>query len=115
MSKQERKTYNRMEKAFTVKGITNEKDAEILDFCDPYNFGGIVIRLENGDAIVTVYVDWEKGEFSPFFSRCEKTKHAEEGGAAPRVGGRRRPGRPGKRATATMRATAATMWATLAS
>lgn len=42
---------------YGVIGITSETKEEIIKFCDPYCFGGSVIRCGNDAAIVTVYID----------------------------------------------------------
>lgn len=42
---------------YEVIGITSETKEEIIKFCDPYCFGGSVIRRGNDAAIVTVYID----------------------------------------------------------
>ena len=45
-------------KTYKVTGaITNHTDAELLDFCDNNNFGGLVRRYGNCVAYVTVYTD----------------------------------------------------------
>lgn len=44
-------------KTYYVEGITTETDSEILNFCDPCNFGGNVKRRGNGCASVEVYID----------------------------------------------------------
>ena len=41
---------------YFVEGITKETDDEILAFCGAV-FGGLVIRRQNGKALVTAYID----------------------------------------------------------
>lgn len=57
MQKVQVSTYKKTMRAYRVTGITNETDAEILDFCDPCNFGGYVTRYMGGVAFVYVYID----------------------------------------------------------
>ena len=42
---------------YIIEGIKTESDEEILDFCDPNNFGGYVTRYSDGTASVEVYID----------------------------------------------------------
>ena len=51
----ERKAKNEIYKVTGV--IINHTDAELLDFCDLNNFGGIVRRYGKYVAYVTVYTD----------------------------------------------------------
>ena len=57
MEKVRVETYKKTTKAYRVTGITNETNAEIIDFCDPNNFGGQVTRYTDGVAFVYVYID----------------------------------------------------------
>ena len=41
-------------KVFDYEGMT---DSEIINKCDPNNFGGRVAKYSNGYAIVKVYID----------------------------------------------------------
>jgi hypothetical protein len=43
--------------AYMVEGITTETNAEIIDFCDPCNWGGQVFRKGDGKAYVEVDID----------------------------------------------------------
>ena len=42
---------------YEVVGITNQTNQELINFCDPNNFGGNVRRHANGTATVEVYTD----------------------------------------------------------
>lgn len=44
-------------KTYRVTGITTQTDNELIDLCDPCNFGGRVTRHHNNTATVTVYID----------------------------------------------------------
>ena len=57
MKKVQVSTYKKTMKAYRITGITNETNTEIIDFCDPYNFGGYVTRYTNGVAFAYVYID----------------------------------------------------------
>lgn len=57
MSKVRLYTDNRYSATYEVIGITSETKEEIIMFCDPYCFGGSVVRRGDDMAIVTVYID----------------------------------------------------------
>lgn len=57
MAKKEMYSQYRSVNTYYVEGITTETDIEILNFCDPCNFGGNVKRRGNGCASVEVYID----------------------------------------------------------
>lgn len=48
---------HRYSATYEVSGITSETKEEIIKFCDPYCFGGSVVRRGDDVAIVTVYID----------------------------------------------------------
>ena len=56
IGKQRARQYETTEMYF-LEDINNATDKEIIDFCDPCNFGGYVTRYANNTARVIVNID----------------------------------------------------------
>lgn len=41
---------------YLVTGVTTETEEQIIDFCDPNNWGGYIAKINEG-VLATVYVD----------------------------------------------------------